>query len=194
MQPPTFGSATAFGGEKGFGGFAAAAAQASRDATSFPSKSSGDAAGEEEDQAAGEGEEEECKAEFQPLVQLEEVATSTGEEDEDVFFQVCVQREHRNRNRSGKAAVAIHAKDGADKGQRTSHPTARRSCIDSTQKTANGRNEALAWPNCCSTAKARRSGCSCDATRRSRSVPTTSVRRNRLERPHQNWDAIREVN
>eukprot|EP00236_Picocystis_salinarum_P006001 CAMPEP_0113926864 /NCGR_PEP_ID=MMETSP1159-20121227/3992_1 /TAXON_ID=88271 /ORGANISM="Picocystis salinarum" /LENGTH=244 /DNA_ID=CAMNT_0000927305 /DNA_START=26 /DNA_END=760 /DNA_ORIENTATION=- /assembly_acc=CAM_ASM_000767 len=87
-KPPTFGSATAFGGEKGFGGFAAAAAQAARDATSFPSKSSGDAAAEEEDQAAEEGEEEECKAEFQPLVQLDEVATSTGEEDEDVFFQV----------------------------------------------------------------------------------------------------------
>eukprot|EP00894_Picocystis_sp_ML_P001824 jgi/Pico_ML_1/52341/g3058.t1 len=88
--PPTFGSATAFGGDKGLGGFAAAAAQAARDATSFPSKSSGDATAEEEEQAAGEGEEEECKAEFQPLVQLEEVATSTGEEDEDVFFQVIV--------------------------------------------------------------------------------------------------------
>mmetsp|Transcript_323 Transcript_323/g.2578 ORF Transcript_323/g.2578 Transcript_323/m.2578 type:complete len:204 (-) Transcript_323:4816-5427(-) len=120
VQPPTFGSATAFGGEKGFGGFAAAAAQAARDATSFPSKSSGDAAAEEEDQAAEEGEEEECKAEFQPLVQLDEVATSTGEEDEDVFFQVCVQRKHRNRNPTGKAAIAIHAKDGADEGRWTS--------------------------------------------------------------------------
>lgn len=173
MQPPTFGSATAFGGDKGLGGFAAAAAQAARDATSFPSKSSGDATAEEEEQAAGEGEEEECKAEFQPLVQLEEVATSTGEEDEDVFFQVCVRLGHRNHGAGEGTAVV----GGADEDVWTSNTTAKRSCIDSMQMTANGRNEELAWRSFCSTAKARRSGCSCDVTRRSRSVPTTLVSR-----------------
>lgn len=82
---PTFGSASTFGGRSGFGGFAAAAAAAEGDGSSFPDKKDG---GEEEDKAVEE--EEECKAEFQPLVHLEEVATSTGEEDEDVFFQVYV--------------------------------------------------------------------------------------------------------
>lgn len=30
--------------------------------------------------------EEECKAEFQPVVQLEEVEVATGEEDEEALF------------------------------------------------------------------------------------------------------------
>ena len=47
----------------------------------------------DDDDAEGEGEsadpEAECTATFKPLVQLEEVASSTGEEDEDFSFEAC---------------------------------------------------------------------------------------------------------
>ena len=48
-------------------------------------------AGGEEGAEGGEegaaGPEEECQAEFKPLVQLEEVETNTGEEDEDTLIE-----------------------------------------------------------------------------------------------------------
>lgn len=54
-------------------------------------KASQAAAGDQE--AGDDGEEageEECSAEFKPVVQLEEVEVSTGEEDEDALFDACV--------------------------------------------------------------------------------------------------------
>lgn len=72
MQAPIFGA-----GINSRGGFAAFSG-----AAAAPSK--GDAGGEET------REEEECKAEFAPLVQLEEVEKTTGEENEDLLLELCV--------------------------------------------------------------------------------------------------------
>ncbi|KAL4854243.1 Ran-binding protein 1 a [Chlorella vulgaris] len=78
---PIFGASSTFGGT-GFGGFAAQAAAAdSGDAAATPAAAAG---GDDEEEAA-EGEEE-CKAEFKPVVQLDEVEISTGEEEEEALF------------------------------------------------------------------------------------------------------------
>lgn len=76
MQP-IFGST--FGTKGGFTAFAGSNA-ANGGANSEA------AAGE----TAGGDAEEECKAEFIPLVQLEEVETSTGEESEECLLELCV--------------------------------------------------------------------------------------------------------
>lgn len=75
---PVFGSGTAFAAGGGFGGFTGVSSS-----TAAAAPKADAAAGE-----GGEGEEEadpeaECQAEFKPLVQLDEVETSTGEEDEE---------------------------------------------------------------------------------------------------------------
>ncbi|KDD75747.1 RanBP1 domain-containing protein, partial [Helicosporidium sp. ATCC 50920] len=70
---PIFGSVSTFGTGGGFGGFAAGAAE----------NSEADRA-EDDDEGA---EEEECRAEFEPTVKLEEVEVNTGEEDEDILFE-----------------------------------------------------------------------------------------------------------
>ena len=44
--------------------------------------------------AAAEADEEECGAQFTPIVQLQEVATSTGEEAEEAKFERRVPRRH----------------------------------------------------------------------------------------------------
>ena len=72
LQAPVFGSS--FGTQGGFAGFTGVA----------PPKK--DADGEEAN--AGDAEEE-CKAEFTPLVQLEEVEVNTGEEDEECLLELC---------------------------------------------------------------------------------------------------------
>lgn len=72
LQAPIFGAGINSGG--GFAAFSGGAAA--------PSK---DEAGAEEAH-----EEEECKAEFAPLVQLEEVEKTTGEENEDLLLELCV--------------------------------------------------------------------------------------------------------
>lgn len=72
---PIFGASATFGGT-GFGGFGGVAAKAA----------GGEEGGAEEggeEEAAGE---EECQAEFKPVVQLDEVEVSTGEEDEEPLF------------------------------------------------------------------------------------------------------------
>lgn len=80
-QPtPVFGSASTFAGTGGFTGVAAAAPSAG---------AAGDAAaagGDDDDNAAAP--EEECQAEFKPIVQLQEVETNTGEEDEDAVLEL----------------------------------------------------------------------------------------------------------
>ena len=73
---PVFGAASTFGSGAGFAGFAGADA-AKKDA---PAK---EEAGEE---AAGPEAEEDCQAEFKPLVQLQEVETVSGEEAETVLL------------------------------------------------------------------------------------------------------------
>lgn len=69
---PIFGAASTFGTGTGFGGF-----------TGVVPKAEGE--GEED---AEEGTEEECAAEFKPIVQLDEVEVSTGEEEEEALFDL----------------------------------------------------------------------------------------------------------
>lgn len=79
-QTPVFGSSSTFGGATGFGGFAGV------------EKPEHDAAeGGAEEGTAGEGEED-CSAEFKPLVQLEEVERVSGEEAEDCLVDLCAQQ------------------------------------------------------------------------------------------------------
>ena len=73
-----FGSSSTFGGASGFGGFSAVEKQPAEH----------EEAGEEG--TAGEGEED-CSAEFKPLVQLEEVERVSGEEAEDALLDLCAQ-------------------------------------------------------------------------------------------------------
>lgn len=68
---PIFGAASTFGTGTGFGGF-----------TGIKLESAANEDGEDEEAAP----EEECAAEFKPIVQLEEVEVSTGEEDEVSLF------------------------------------------------------------------------------------------------------------
>eukprot|EP00887_Chlorella_sp_A99_P001038 scaffold14.g1038.t1 len=85
---PIFGSNASFGGT-GFGGFAGV----------VKAEASGDgAAGAEDEEAAAE---EECSAEFKPVVQLEEVEVSTGEEDETPLFDA-KSKLYRFDNESGE--------------------------------------------------------------------------------------------
>ena len=76
---PVFGSASTFGAGSGFAGFTGAAA----------------GGGDDEDDAAGGGAEggeggadDECQAEFKPVVQLAEVETVSGEEAEEALCDV----------------------------------------------------------------------------------------------------------
>lgn len=75
---PIFGSASTFGAGGGFAGF-----------TGAPAAKAGDVDGD-----AGDGDdaapEEECKAEFKPIVQLDEVETTTGEEEENLVADLYV--------------------------------------------------------------------------------------------------------
>ena len=51
------------------------------------------AEGEDEgEDGAGGDPEAECQAQFKPIVELPEVATTTGEEDEDVLIDMCDAR------------------------------------------------------------------------------------------------------
>jgi Ran-binding protein 1 len=79
QQPtPVFGSASTFAGTGGFTGVAAAA----------PAAAGGDGADGAANDEDGPAQEEECQAEFKPIVQLQEVETNTGEEDEDVSLEL----------------------------------------------------------------------------------------------------------
>ncbi len=78
---PVFGSGTAFGAGSGFAGFTGVPASA----TPAAEASGGADGGEDDDGAAPE---EECQAEYKPVVQLEEVETSTGEEDEEALVEL----------------------------------------------------------------------------------------------------------
>lgn len=75
---PVFGSASTFGAGTGFGGFKGVSTAASSRQAEKPE---GDTPPEE-----GTGEtEEECQAEFRPIVQLEEVERVSGEEGEETL-------------------------------------------------------------------------------------------------------------
>lgn len=86
---PVFGSASTFGAGSGFAGFTGVAGAVA--AAAAAARSSGDGAaaggGDEEDDAAGGGEDE-CQAEFKPVVQLAEVETVSGEEAEEALCDV----------------------------------------------------------------------------------------------------------
>eukprot|EP00775_Hariotina_reticulata_P006441 gene6441-6670_t len=75
---PVFGSGSAFGAGTGFAGFTGVSSAAQTGAVAA-------ADGEDDDAAAVE---EECQAEYKPVVQLEEVETSTGEEDETSLLEL----------------------------------------------------------------------------------------------------------
>ena len=81
---PIFGASSTFGGT-GFGGFSGAAA-AAKPAGEAGEGDAAAAAGEGGEEGEEAGPEEECKAEFQPIVQLDEVEVSTGEEEEEALF------------------------------------------------------------------------------------------------------------
>lgn len=72
---PIFGAASTFGAGTGFGGF-----------TGLKVENNGDAVETKDDEEEEATPEEECAAEFQPVVQLDEVAVSTGEEEEAALF------------------------------------------------------------------------------------------------------------
>jgi len=74
---PVFGSGSSLGAGTGFAGFTGTSA--------LSAEASGADAGEDENEAALE---EECQADFKPVVQLEEVETSTGEEDEESLLEL----------------------------------------------------------------------------------------------------------
>ncbi len=75
---PIFGSAATFGtGTGGFGGFTGSAPAASSDAKK-----------EDDDDGDAPADEEECAAEFAPVVQLDEVEVKSGEEDEEVLVDI----------------------------------------------------------------------------------------------------------
>ncbi len=79
-----FGSGTAFGAGTGFGGFTGVGSSPAAAAAPAPKADAGDAADGDEEADP----EAECSAEFKPLVQLEEVETSTGEEDEECMVDL----------------------------------------------------------------------------------------------------------
>lgn len=84
-QPtPVFGSGSTFGAGTGFAGFTGVS-------NTSTAQNSEAAEGEEGDAAP----EEECQAEFKPVVQLDEVETTTGEEEEESLLELYVPRQGR---------------------------------------------------------------------------------------------------
>lgn len=81
---PVFGSASTFGAGTGFGGFKNVGAAPSR----TPAKDAEKEDGTPPEEGTGETEEE-CSAEFRPLVQLEEVERVSGEEGEETLIDLC---------------------------------------------------------------------------------------------------------
>lgn len=80
---PVFGQAFATGTGGGFAGFTGVSNAAGPSGDAPAAAAAAD--GEEDDGAAPE---EECQAEYKPVVQLEEVETSTGEEDEEALTEL----------------------------------------------------------------------------------------------------------
>lgn len=76
---PIFGSASTFSTGAGFAGFTGV------DTSKSKAVASQSAENEDEEDA---GNDEECGAEYAPVVQLQEVETSTGEETETALFDV----------------------------------------------------------------------------------------------------------
>ncbi len=102
-QTPVFGSSSTFGGATGFGGFAGVEKPAEHDAEA------------QEEGPAGEGEED-CSAEFKPLVQLDEVERVSGEEAEDVLLDLCARRLPRAAQPAHRDLCAQAHQAGADGG------------------------------------------------------------------------------
>lgn len=83
-QPtPVFGSDTAFGAGGGFGAFTGVTGGSSGAAPAAAQADGGDGG-----EGGDEDPEAECTAEFKPIVQLDEVETSTGEEDEESLLDL----------------------------------------------------------------------------------------------------------
>jgi hypothetical protein len=79
---PVFGSASTFGAGTGFGGFKGVGAAASSSQAEKPEDNT------PPEEGTGETEEE-CQAEFRPIVQLEEVERVSGEEGEKTLADLC---------------------------------------------------------------------------------------------------------
>ena len=97
---------------------------------------------------AGEGEED-CSAEFKPLVQLEEVERVSGEEAEDVLLDLCAQIISALGS-SSRAVVPGSCADQLCNYLLTSFLCAagRASCIDLTLTAASGRSAAWGRRGC----------------------------------------------
>jgi Ran-binding protein 1 len=82
---PVFGAASSGsgGGFAGFTGTGFGAAAGDNNSAAAAAAAGGE--GEDDDGAAPE---EECQAEYKPVVQLDEVETSTGEEDEEALVDL----------------------------------------------------------------------------------------------------------
>lgn len=81
-----FGSGTTFGAGGGFGAFGGGGGFGAVPAAAVAKpEEEGEEAGAADEEGAPE---EECQAEFKPIVQLEEVEKSTGEESEDVLLEL----------------------------------------------------------------------------------------------------------
>ena len=93
-SPPVFGAAFTSGSAAGgFGGFAGSGGVSGfggfgSEAPLFggPAAGAGGQAGEDDDD--NKDPEAECQAQFKPVVELEEVAVTTGEEDEECLFEM----------------------------------------------------------------------------------------------------------
>jgi Ran-binding protein 1 len=83
---PIFGSGSALSSGGGFAGFAAA--PTAHQPAASKAAAEADEGGEEGGDGEGAGEED-CSAEFKPVVQLDLVETSTGEEDEAPLTDLC---------------------------------------------------------------------------------------------------------
>ena len=88
QQPtPVFGSGSTFGAGTGFAGFTGVSSSSAAAAPpAAEGAGDGEAADGGDDEAAAA--EEECQAEFKPVVTLDEVETSTGEEDEECMVDL----------------------------------------------------------------------------------------------------------
>ena len=96
------------------------------------------------------------QAEFKPVVQLDEVETSTGEEDEDPLLEMWVLHE--------LSALPEHL--ALLTSPPPFPPAGNASSTDMTDQTMSGRSAASASSSCFSTRRTRKSACSCAKTRR----------------------------
>ncbi len=156
---PIFGAASTFGTGGGFAAF-----------TGAPKADDADGEAADGEEAAAE---EECKAEFKPVVQLDEVETTTGEEGENLLADLYVMDACE-----ASAVVGVWENERIVHHHAANHlrhypHTANASCIALMLMQGSGRSVGWGRHDCWSTRTTRRFACSCARRRRSRFAPTT---------------------